>query len=60
MLWKKHLEHTKNHLDEEFFHLNLYLGLIRGGDANIQELNALPKVKEHYYIDKTGKLKSYK
>lgn len=49
----------KYHLDEEFFQLNLDLGLIRGGNANIQELNELPKVKEHYYIDKNGKLKSY-
>lgn len=45
--------------DEEFVQLNLEIGLIRKGNANIQELNELPKVKEHYYVDKNGKLKSY-
>ena len=49
----------KYYLDEECFQLNLDLGFIRGDDANIQELNGLPKVKEHYYINKNGKLKSY-
>ena len=47
----------KYNLDEECFQLNLEIGLIRGGNANIQELNELPKVKEQYYIDKNGKLK---
>lgn len=49
----------KYHFDEECFQLNLDLGFIRGGNANIQELNGLPEVKEHYYIDENGKLKSY-
>ena len=45
---------------EKHVQLNLDIGYIRGSDSDIQELNEIPKIKEHYHIDKNGKLKSYK
>ncbi len=44
---------------EKHVQLNLDIGYIRGSDSNIEELNEIPKIKEHYHIDKNGKLKSY-
>ena len=43
---------------EEHVCLNIDIGFIRGGNANIAELNERPTIKEHYYIDKNGKVKS--
>ncbi len=47
-----------NYREEEYVSLDLVLGFVRGYHSTIDELNKLPKIKESYYIDKNGKLKS--
>ena len=53
-----HKYYKASNIIDEYVRLNLDIGYIRGSNSYIQELNGLPKVKEHYYIDKNGKLKS--